>query len=373
MLICPQAWVDVEKASALNITLDGLKYSLGYFIQSPAAAPENITKARLDFLSFYHSHKFPTLIHYYKAISVDLPTVYSEDQFQSLSNAILVDNEEITLIKDVFRSGMCYAYEVKPFDVTWDATRKITAKQQDRSMGLLGETSGWWLELGVDLHLLSDVATSLLLAPNTTSFVLVHVQSFSTFDQPDTPCRTAEKYSIASCMANCQNEVYNRRLNCQMFWLTSFQQKYKLNELCHFMEPPLRNTSKLQLTTGERDMCLTRCPQECKRVLYQLSMPWHQPMSKRDLLLVANTTTDSFVELHLEHYSVYQGGIFTIQEVSTYSFTTLINNIGGTLGLFVGATLMTVAQLARFLIRFLVQKRRASKKANITVIGDAKV
>lgn len=100
--------------------------------------------------------------------------------------------------------------------------------------------------------------------------------------------------------------------------------------------------------------CSKECPPTCERISFTLSLQWEKQLSKTLDGEFANMT---YVEFYLDHRGVSESGILTLVEVNAYSFTELINNVGGTLGLFIGGTIMTVAQVILFFVNYCVEKK----------------
>lgn len=63
------------------------------------------------------------------------------------------------------------------------------------------------------------------------------------------------------------------------------------------------------------------------------------------------------MDLWIEHLAIYDKGILAFVEISTYSFTELMNNVGGTFGLFLRATLMTFTQAILFWIERALERK----------------
>lgn len=105
--------------------------------------------------------------------------------------------------------------------------------------------------------------------------------------------------------------------------------------------------------------CLDQCPPKCERVIYQWSLQWQQVFP--DEVERNSTKKLTSVSFSIDQMATFDGATVAMTEVNTYSFTELVNNVGGTLGLFVGATLMTFVQVVLFCIEhFCVSKRNSN-------------
>lgn len=67
-------------------------------------------------------------------------------------------------------------------------------------------------------------------------------------------------------------------------------------------------------------------------------------------------------KIYFINAAVLSGGMVTYQEVFTYSFETLVGNIGGTCGIWIGVSIMTLLQLFMF---FLEESLRKGAKARL--------
>src|SRR5687768_3322788 len=70
-------------------------------------------QSKVGFFDFYYLHNFPSILDYYKAISIDLPTVYSSEEFDELDMAVKLDDMDSTFTDKYFVGCMCNAYSLK--------------------------------------------------------------------------------------------------------------------------------------------------------------------------------------------------------------------------------------------------------------------
>lgn len=105
--------------------------------------------------------------------------------------------------------------------------------------------------------------------------------------------------------------------------------------------------------------CYDECPSKCERVFFDVSIISESKLADADYEHITESRfagNMSIAALNIVHNAVGEGGVMTYVEVNTYSFIELVNNIGGTLGLFVGGTLMTIVQATVFIVTVAVEK-----------------
>lgn len=101
------------------------------------------------------------------------------------------------------------------------------------------------------------------------------------------------------------------------------------------------------------EKCLDKCPRKCERTVYQAMVQQVLPLRMNKSV---HSTDTYYIGIELEHSALRDGGIITMTEVTKYTFTDLVNNIGGTLGVFIGGTMMTIAQVILFFVVYGCEK-----------------
>lgn len=355
--LCPPFWVDVEKALSLGLSLDGVKYSLGY-TKNWQSDLRNLAKPKLNFFDFYYSHNFSSLNDYYKNISIDIPTVYSFEQFNELEMAVKIDANS-TLTGRYFNGfNLCNAYSLQPTNLISPHIRLISTKFYDKMSEIATNLpSGLWFYTALDLNSLYPEYeySPMFLPTNTRSSVLISEQKFITLNKKDAGCIDQEvdkDYTSSSCFAVCTNEMYKKKGKCQL-WYSAVNQSASLADYCNNLETSLIQLNQTDANDEITNYCITRCPRKCDRTTYSLSLQWQQPIKS---VYNGSRNNEITVEIWVSHMAVYEKGTLVFAEVNTYSFVDLMNNVGGTLGLFVGATLLTFAQAFLFLVERLLDR-----------------
>lgn len=156
------------------------------------------------------------------------------------------------------------------------------------------------------------------------------------------------------------------------------------SELCNTLDNPdadswlvseenTANQKEKTIGSKEEEACRKACPLECERMTYEstrqeeLDAEGYTVVVEVNLPKLKNLSMAQLI-VHLENVALYQGGVVTMTEVSTLSFTTLVSNVGGTLGSFVGATTLTICQIVLFLVKYGLEHRRRNQNMTTRVM-----
>lgn len=363
--LCPYVWMDAEKALKMGITLDGFKYSLGYISTNSeySITYDNFSQARMDFFDFYKSRNFSSLLDYYGEIALDLPAVDSNDEFNKMSMGIKISDKNTSTVKKTFMDfEICYAYMAQTGRSLYTRANAIM-KYQDKTSNILKIPPGLWVELITDWNFLHTNSPPLYIPPFTKSKILIRSERFETLNKSNAPCleNMPNWYSGFQCAIDCQNKQYSESIGCQLFRYSTMNDAGPPNEYCHYMENLKKRNYKFDQFRGTAENekigrdCIGQCLERCDRMIYEMNLQW-QATIEPDEHSGNDSYKQSVFQLYFEHMATYEGGIVAVTEVSTYSLFQLIDNVGGTLGLFVGGTLMTFVQLVWFCCQYSFEK-----------------
>lgn len=382
MLLCPDGWIDVDKTDAVGLSNDALKYSLGFYDSLKNFQLANRTAARKEFLKFFYAHDLPSLRSYYKNIAVDLEVAHS---LGDLANSTVPSywceecNKTSSGTKIFMNSGVCYAFFLTPSEgiEIWSNRRKIIIKVPDHPNNLFNISTTWQVFFTPNLNLLFSPVPAITLESSYRHILKLTAQKFVTLDKDDAHCVTPKEvartnYSAEACVGECKNRVYKGSIGCQIFLMSSgiVQQP---TEFCNYFDPlPGKNQTVLDffasdgrdaLKSAAGQSCSRNCHQVCEKFLYEAVLDVQTPLGDFDARgatenMGSSNTSVKMLSVEVVHSAAYQGGILTLVEMNTYSFTAFVNNVGGTLGLFVGGTLMTLVQVVMFFVTWMLDKRR---------------
>lgn len=375
IVMCHEAWFDTEKAYRLGFSLEALKYSLGYWKYEGQLTLKNATLAQEEFFAMFQKNGFQTLLDYYNAISVDLKAETSEANFYSstqLSYLTLDGSPNATKMFFPLRC-LCHSFSLKPVEARLGVLvppARILVKFEDLTQGVVPVSKSWLLYFATDLTAL--YSWPLAIQPGRITYIKIKTQKHIALDKSDNPCvmlaKSNENHTSAKCMANCQNDMIKAAINCQPFWMLTEDSHQPPRNFCNFLDPKLENLTLNRFLAAPENMerikkvCFEKCPRRCERQLYEATIEGEDALLGEfdEMKQIDNNRESklSITAIHITHDAMYQGGIMTIREVSSYSFTELVNNVGGTLGLFIGGTIMTFIQVVLFFVNYLCERHR---------------
>lgn len=392
LIICPDAWLDADKALSLGFTIDAIKYSFGYYDFSERLDIANITAAKEEFTSAYEKQNFSSLDEYLKAIAVDIAVADTIDYYakstkpSSWCEACL---EKSSLQKIFFNGGICYVVRMAPED-GMGARRTVggrffSAMLGDRTRGLLQVTSLWRLSVIRDTNATIKRPTSppMYLSHSAWHYVTVASERYFMLKNGAVSCVNRDEigpeYSTETCYAECTNKIYDRNFKCHWFkdepvFTRTIHQHH--GNYCNFYDlPATRYFDRIQaamiqnqaiVKSPDHAVCVRKCPYECERVKFSLTAKAHideanLPVDQQAMCEKARSLNMTGFAVQMMNEDFYQGGVLTLTEVTTMTLPGLISSFGGALGLFVGGTMMTFVQIVLFVVRYLMD--RASSKS----------
>lgn len=349
--------------------MEALKFSLGYTPIHPALNnSSNLRHAKSEFLQWYTSRNISSLLEYYKNVTVDIETVYTDEEFHHAPSAMLLRDKNATQVGVSYvHYQMCYIYELDGIHHRFSSTSSMVLKLAATSQvfDAFGPP-GLWLHFMSDLDAIYNPLPTIFITPSSRSAILITESNFVSMSKPSAVCikNSSESYSEHTCAARCQNRLYKERVHRQIFQCSLVSDALSPLEAHNGMEPDLNDTMTMQQFTDSKEGhdihagCYAECPPPCEKAVYQLNVQWHQTLSDSyiESQAIGNATDPkpsdiSYFELYFEHNARHIG-VLTFVEVPTYTMPDLISSIGGSLGLFVGATLMTFLQLFSFLVEY---------------------
>lgn len=366
MLLCPYSWLDEAKAKNRGISDEALKYSFGYFeyFDTPYQV-QNVTKARQEFLEFFEAKNYSDLNEFFKSFTTNLKPYYS---LQAVANAsepsFFCDScaDNFTLERVFMDGWMCYFFSLRSTKPGAGRKGKVVVIKH-RSF-----SANWELYFPTDLDVLTQILPPITLRSGFRNVIKLNTIQLSTLDKKRSddhcvePHEVPENYSSDQCMAECKNHQYQSVWDCDFLPLSSIQDKHP-TQLCNAYDGmPGRNITYSEFMQSKeagdltsKQKCFEACPYRCDRTIYEATLHSETEIDSEEFFGIRQSAKEmnmSVAYLKVLHSAVYQGGIMTLTEISTYSFTNFINNVGGTLGLFVGGTIMTFVQLFMFCVQY---------------------
>lgn len=362
---CPQAWLDADKALSLGLSLEGLKYSIGFIAKiHDNHQILNFSEARNEFLEFYRSQRYQSLYEFYKSISFNVTTVVSGAEFRQtvLPNTVSVDDEETHILGTVFLvEGTCFSIQLPPTRSTWNSPR-IQATLIDKTRSLLESNQrGWSIAITMKRELFSPAMPLVYAAEHTRNKIVISVRNYVMLDRSEAPCKDKPTEPMVLCAMRCKNDHFGAQLGCRMFHFDSVETVGHPEKYCHSKELQLKHNlstefrfagADTKLSTEVHNECINRCPRSCRRSIYQATLQDQRPMSSH-----GQDENYTMVAAYFQHGAFLEGGIVTMSDAKKYSVPDFISNVGGTLGVFVGGTMLTLAQIVLFFVDYCCQRK----------------
>lgn len=370
----------------MGLSKEALIYSLGYLSEGFGnyTRPSNVLQAKKEFLKFYNDQKFNSLEEYFKSIAQNFTLVSSTDDAIADPEAT-VQCEECTegenpLEKLIFDERVCYQIRKKPVQNQRMMTYQYSAfmfAMPDRTRGLRSAKRTWPLHVSHRRRfgLKTDPVTPLYLALYAWNFIRITEIRVEHLRMAGSKCAIRDpgtSFSAQICYVSCMSQATSDALGCVSFILTPSQLTYNYppDGYCNLYDNSSRNWHALYGDGGNNfsyhgTECSKTCPQYCDDTVYdiatrsQIDMAY-SPTLERLFEAKSSSHNQSYygLALHMEHAAMVHGGIWNIIEVNTLSFTSLVSNVGGALGLFVGGTMMSFVQIVMFLAKYCIEKGR---------------
>ena len=186
-----------------------------------------------------------------------------------------------------------------------------------------------------------------------------------------------EKYSRSTCLRKCLRDVIIGKCKCLPFGYAPEEGTVSVCDIDHF--PCIKDALEAYRASSSSSAC--GCPVACDYVTYDstLSMarfPSHSVAQDFVQLYESGSGTNrtvvpvvdkEYVERNLVYLDVYFNELSTItyEQVEAIPFTALLGDLGGQLGLFLGASVITGVELLDYAVRRLTMLFRKAKAQNM--------
>lgn len=364
----------------MGLSTEALKYSLSYADAWFVDQFQDIHAARQEFLDFYKIRNYSSLLEYFSDISQELrPKASSGDSATWYEARSCNLDMSKTFGRTTMGKRFCYIFHVKPMEHgfgIYSGVRRVEIQYQAKTAGLVPSLGDWDLYFSPRLDLFETIHPAITIRASRKSAVKLSVKKFISLNTKKRECNTSDDsdlpYTEVKCMTKCHNDLHLKTRGCRLIWLVQDHLEMQPEDTCNWADriPPENWTLSEYFDTNVNaqidaivvNRCLKQCPRKCDKVVYDTILQEQQSFPESQLKY-AKRANASLVQVTLRHGNVYQGGTVISEERYIYSFTQLVNNIGGTLGLFVGATLMTFVQLLLFCVTCALGMRARARAA----------
>lgn len=418
-VLCPPAFFSYEQAKAMGLSRNVLIYAMGYgslwntyvdlgprgiprtsVQQVLEGSPENETllykiahEGKMEFISFYQEKNFTSVRDFFELIAFNASSqhmgfIESDPAFMHYCYDCDEDHP-MNGRKLIYDNAICYSFTFN--SATENASLRDTRLElvyRDLTDGIADPSRNHWL---LGLYSIDDMP-SIILSPNSVYTAKLNAQRMIKLADGRTCVDTSQKensgYNQRSCVRNCtdsRTQAVNRKHSSFLIprgpeeMLNSYDMHLRvLNgfaeavrkvgtdriladdpEAYRIIQEALGDTSYDGATNSLKNLsadqtidCYKKCNPVCDRITYDLSINYNGENGNPE-----KNQNRSMLHLNVKHSAASQGGMVTWEEFPAMTFSDFVSNIGGTIGLFLGCTVMTVAQLIMWAIKCLLTKK----------------
>lgn len=291
MVICFDTWLDADKAMALGLSKEGIKFALRYLIPFEDVATQEIKKSknvsgiREEFLRVYHENNFTSLVDFFKYIALDA-VLNSEDEKQigfSCSGCQYTERLE----KVIIDKTVCYLLRLKKVDGKMRQSYglpEFELRVPDLSRGLLDRRAYWKLYINpMKTQLMSDMPYISIYEQQAHSVRLLS-EHFIAHESGQCISKNDPKhpgYSSMGCVVGCAATYYKIVHGCRVL---NLDRNHSLapTDYCnsyHWKKWPIRENVDINKTQALMFACINQCKDECETIWYHSSIDAHMSNS----------------------------------------------------------------------------------------------
>ncbi|XP_032819007.1 acid-sensing ion channel 1-like isoform X1 [Petromyzon marinus] len=253
--------------------------------------------------------------------------------------------------------------------------------QQDEYLPVWGETDETSFEAGIKVQIHSQDEPPFIdqlgfgVAPGFQTFVSCQEQRLTYLPYPwgdckDTPPESEffDTYSIAACQIDCETRYLVENCNCRMVHMPGDAPYCTPEQYKECANPAL-----MFLVEKDDDYCACEMPCNIKRYAKELSMVKIPSQASAKYLAKKFNKTEAYIAENVLVLDIFFEALNyeTIEQKRAYEVAGLLGDIGGHMGLFIGASILTILEIFDYLYeiikyRILYYFCRNKKQRNIS-------
>ncbi|XP_077123873.1 acid-sensing ion channel 1C-like [Ranitomeya variabilis] len=255
--------------------------------------------------------------------------------------------------------------------------------QQNEYIPVFEDTADSLLEAGVKVQIHSqdeppDIGQlGFGVAPGFQTFVSCQQQNLSYLPPPwgdckDTPFTSPyfDKYSISACRISCETRLILEACGCRLVYMPGTETicEQENDIIC------AEDTLRLIETSSDVEKPLCECQTPCSMVRFgkELSMVKIPSKSASKFMAMKYNRTEEYIRENILVLDIFFEALNyeTIEQKKAYEVAGLLGDIGGQMGLFIGASILTILEIIDYLYEvfrdkvfsYLKKRRNAQSK-----------
>uniref|UniRef100_A0A8C6WEU6 Acid-sensing ion channel 1 n=1 Tax=Neogobius melanostomus TaxID=47308 RepID=A0A8C6WEU6_9GOBI len=248
--------------------------------------------------------------------------------------------------------------------------------QQDEYLPVWGETDETSFEAGIKVQIHTQDEPPFIdqlgfgVAPGFQTFVSCQEQRLTYLPPPWGDCKSAamdsdffSTYSITACRIDCETRYLVENCNCRMVHMPGDAPYCTPEQYKECADPALDF-----LVERDNDYCVCETP--CNLTRYGKEMSFVKIPSKASAKYLAKkyNKTEQYISDNILVLDIYFEALNyeTIEQKKAYELAGLLGDIGGQMGLFIGASILTILELFDYLYEVIKYRMcRCMKKKHI--------
>ncbi|KAJ7999404.1 hypothetical protein DPEC_G00194050 [Dallia pectoralis] len=280
------------------------------------------------------------------------------------------------------RYGKCYTFnsgqDNRPLLVTTkggmgNGLELMLDIQQDEYLPVWGETEETSFEAGIKVQIHTQDEPPFIdqlgfgVAPGFQTFVSCQEQRLTYLPPPWGDCKNTPmdsdffgSYSITACRIDCETRYLVENCNCRMVHMPGDAPYCTPEQYKECADPALDF-----LVEKDNDYCVCQTPCNMTRFGKELSFVRIPSKASAKYLAKKYNKTEQYIGDNILVLDIFFEALNyeTIEQTKAYEFAGLLGDIGGQMGLFIGASILTILELFDYLYEVLKYKLcRCSKK-----------
>ncbi|XP_031990322.1 acid-sensing ion channel 2 isoform X2 [Corvus moneduloides] len=238
--------------------------------------------------------------------------------------------------------------------------------QQDEYLPIWGETEETTFEAGVKVQIHSQSEPPFVqelgfgVAPGFQTFVATQEQRLTYLPPPWGECRSPELglaffpvYSVTACRIDCETRYIVENCNCRMVHMPGDAPFCTPEQYKECAEPALS-----LLAEKDSSYCICRTPCNLTRYNKELSMVKIPSKTSAKYLEKKFNKSEKYISENILVLDIFFEALNyeTIEQKKAYEVAALLGDIGGQMGLFIGASILTILELFDYLYELIKEK-----------------